>query len=139
MKNLKKTLDFIKWFNTYYYVDNLKLKDKTKLNFDNENIDNVYIQDIFYDFAPEEIDDFFALFIEKHDVNVKFFFRGKHFPDLMKGIKIPLTYLIYPIVGLRKWMSFTKKDRIPLKIKHLANAITLGELSTKKIINDYNK
>ena len=133
MNSKEKLIDYIRWFDQVYFNDKLDLNNKLKLNLD-DNIQDEFINDIFYDFAPEEIDDFMIMYKEKFEINFDKFYPGLHYSDLMAGLKIPLTNILKPIIGLKKWMVIEKDKRTRIKIKHLSQAIEKGSLISKAII-----
>lgn len=49
------------------------------------------------------------------------------------------TKILLPVIGLKKWMVFNEKERAPLQIKHIVEAMKIKELNSKTIYESINK
>jgi len=130
--NRKQVIELLVDFYKEYYHKQLNLFEK--------QLPKVISEDLTFEkdlnFAPEELDDFISGYSNAFKINISFFHLNTHIQGMSYELALLPTTLLYPFVGLKKWMVFKEESRVPLTIGDLANALNSKQLSSAGIFRE---
>lgn len=122
-----KIFDYLKDFYLEYFNDQLEL---------GKSLPIVITLDTTFDqlgFAAEELDDFVSGYENRFSVDVSEFYLNLHIEGLYYNFLIVFASLLSPIIGIKKWMVFNKKERVSLTTGDLIEGLDRGQLSSEII------
>lgn len=137
--NLKLEIDilhsFLNEFYSKYYMEylgdiNKKLPNSIDLNTNLEN-------DLEFDF--EAYDYFIGELSNRFGIDISDFYLNAHTRGMSFLFSFPLTKLLFPFIGLKKWMSFEKKERVSLCLGDILAAIQEKKLSSLTIFRNIER
>jgi hypothetical protein len=131
-QEFENIISYLETFNKEYLVEGLGMKNRLLP----KKIDIQTTLEDGLDFDFEEIDVFVCFLSEKEDLNISGFYMNTHIQGMSYELALLPTKLLFPFVGLKKWMVFKEESRVLLTLGDLAKAIKSKVLSSEEIFRE---